>query len=89
MPRIARQLGKACVVSCAGLEVDAAARRAEIDGRTIREGDWISVDGDTGDVFLRQREIVTERPEAELNEVAKWRAQAYSQPERGDLAHVD
>ena len=86
---IARQLGKACVVSCAGLEVDAAARRAEIDGRTIREGDWISVDGDTGDVFLGQREIVTERPEAELNEVAKWRAQAYSQPERGDLAHVD
>ena len=86
---IARQMGKACVVSCAGLEVDAAARRAEIDGRPISEGDWISVDGDTGDVFLGQREIVTERPEAELNEVAKWRAQAYSQPERGDLAHVD
>ena len=86
---IARQMGKACVVSCARLEVDAAARRAEIGGRTIREGDWISVDGETGDVFLGQREIVTERPEAELNEVAKWRAQAYGQPERGDLAHVD
>ena len=57
------------MVSCAGLEVDAAARRAEIDGRTIKEGDWISVDGDTGDVFLGQREIVTERPEAEL---MKW-----------------
>jgi len=86
---IARQLGKACVVSCVGLEVGAEARRAEIDGRVIRERDWISVDGTTGEVFLGQREILTERPVAELNEVARWRSQARSQPQRGDLACVE
>jgi pyruvate,orthophosphate dikinase len=81
---IARQLGKACVVSCPGLVVDSGAGRAAIDGQTIRQGDWISVDGDTGEVFLGQRDIVMERPEAELNAVASWCA-GISQPERDDL----
>ena len=79
---IARQLGKACVVGCAGLAVNSDAKAAKLDGDTIREGDWISVDGTTGEVFLAQREIVTARPEAELNEVAAWRAAAHGQPER-------
>ncbi|HET7446858.1 MAG TPA: PEP-utilizing enzyme [Methyloceanibacter sp.] len=73
---IARQLGKACVVSCAGLTVDASARRAELGGESIREGDWLSIDGDTGEVFLGQREIVTERPEAALAEIEAWRVSA-------------
>jgi pyruvate,orthophosphate dikinase len=81
---IARQLGKACVVSCPGLVVDSGAGRAAIDGQTVRQGDWISVDGDTGEVFLGQRDIVMERPEAELNAVASWCA-GISQPERDDL----
>jgi pyruvate,orthophosphate dikinase len=73
---IARQLGKPCVVSCAGLEVEAAARRAKIGATLIAEGDWLSIDGDTGDVFLGQREIVAERPEAALAEIETWRAGA-------------
>ena len=42
---IARQMGKPCVVSCAGLEVNAAARRAKIGAALIAEGDWLSIDG--------------------------------------------
>ena len=52
---------------------------------SIRQGDWISVDGDTGEVFLGQRDIVMERPEAELNAVESWRAGTCPQPERDDL----
>jgi pyruvate, orthophosphate dikinase len=85
---IARQLGKACVVGCAGLAVNSEARVAKLDGKTIREGDWISVDGTTGEVFLEQREIVRARPEAELKAVAAWRANAHSQPDR-NLACVE
>jgi pyruvate,orthophosphate dikinase len=70
---IARQMAKACVVSCAGLVVDAAAHRAKIGGVPLNEGDWISVDGDTGEVFLGQLEIATERPEAMLAEIETWR----------------
>jgi pyruvate, orthophosphate dikinase len=83
---IARQMGKACVVSCAGLDVDVAARRAEIDGAPIEEGDWISIDGDTGEVFIGQREIATERPEAALAEIEAWRADAAEHQDQAALA---
>lgn len=86
---IARHMGKACVVSCAGLAVNVAAHRAEIEGMPIGEGDWISIDGDTGEVFLGQREIVTERPEAALAEVETWRADIAKQRDRAALALAD
>lgn len=71
---IARQMGRACVVGCAGLSVHARERRAGLAKSMIAEGDWISIDGNSGEVFLGQREIVTSRPDAELAEVARWRA---------------
>ena len=83
---IARQLGKACVVSCKGLMVSVDARHADIDGTAIEEGDWISIDGDSGEVFLGQREVVRERPEAELAEVERWRAKAVHQEGQAKLA---
>lgn len=82
---IARQMGKACVVSCIGLDVDSEAHRAQVQTTTIKKGDWLSVNGDTGEVFLGQREIVTTRPEAELAEVERWRARAVGE---GRLALV-
>ena len=78
---IARQMGKACVVSCALLQVDVGAKRAKIAGAPIQEGDWISIDGDTGEVFLGQREILTERPDAALTEIETWRARARREDE--------
>jgi phosphoenolpyruvate-protein kinase (PTS system EI component) len=45
---IARQMGKACVVSCTGLEVDVAARRAKIGDALIEEGTgsrWTAIPG--------------------------------------------
>jgi pyruvate,orthophosphate dikinase len=79
---IARQMGKACVVSCAGLVVDPQAHRAELGGRPLNEGDWISLDGDTGEVFLDQLEIAIERPEAMLAEVESWREDGIDRPAR-------
>ncbi len=69
---VARQLGKACVVGCPGLVVDVEGRRAEIAGHAVREGDWLSIDGESGEVFLGERRIVTSRPEAEIAEIERW-----------------
>lgn len=71
---VARHMGKPCVVGCEGLSVEHSERRARFANQVIEEGDWISVDGDTGGVFLGQREIITERPATELDEVDRWRA---------------
>jgi pyruvate,orthophosphate dikinase len=48
---VARQMGKVCVVGCGDLEIDYKKRQMSANGRVIREGDWISLDGSTGEVF--------------------------------------
>jgi pyruvate,orthophosphate dikinase len=71
---VARQMGKPCVVGCEALRIDERDSQAWLGDARIREGDWVSVDGGTGEVFLSQRKIVTELPEAELHELERWRA---------------
>ncbi|HUK35278.1 MAG TPA: PEP/pyruvate-binding domain-containing protein, partial [Vicinamibacterales bacterium] len=48
---VARQLGKACAVSCRELRVDAASQTCTIGRHVFREGDVISIDGATGLVY--------------------------------------
>jgi len=49
---VARGMGKPCVVGAEALTVDEHSREMRAGGRTVREGDWISMDGSTGEVFL-------------------------------------
>jgi pyruvate,orthophosphate dikinase len=70
---VARELGKVCIVGCSGLAVDADARRAMVAGTSLDEGDWISLDGESGEIFLGRREVTFERPEADLATVKQWR----------------
>ncbi len=51
---VARQMGKVCVVGCGDLEIDYRARRMMIGDRIIREGQYISLDGTSGEVFAGQ-----------------------------------
>ena len=71
---VARQMGKPCVVGCAGLTVDAVNRAARLGGHAIKEGDWLSIDGEAGTVHLGRSEVVVERPDAELKEIERWRS---------------
>jgi pyruvate,orthophosphate dikinase len=73
---VARQMGKPCVVGCAALGIDLSARRAQLAGATVGEGEWIAIDGDDGGIYLGRRDTVVERPDAELAEVERWRAAA-------------
>ncbi len=49
---VARQMGKVCIVGCGALDIDVRARRFEVDGTAVAEGDWLSIDGFTGEVIL-------------------------------------
>jgi len=53
---VARQMGKVCVAGCEALLIDYKARAMRITGRgeVVREGDFVSLDGSTGEVFLGQ-----------------------------------
>jgi pyruvate, orthophosphate dikinase len=73
---VARQLGKACLVGCGGLEIDENNRRIRLVGRELNEGDWLSIDGESGEISAGRAEIVIERPEAELAELKRWSGKA-------------
>ena len=48
---VARQMGKVCVAGCGELAIDYADHTMTVKGRSLEEGDWISIDGTTGQVI--------------------------------------
>ena len=48
---VARQMGKVCVAGCEALHIDYAAHTLRVEQVELKEGDWISIDGSTGEVF--------------------------------------
>ncbi len=71
---VARQMGKPCVVGCSELKIDPAAGRATSTKATISEGDWITIEGDAGKLYLGRSETIERRSQVELAEIAKWRS---------------
>jgi pyruvate,orthophosphate dikinase len=51
---VGRQMGKPSVVGAGALHIEEAEKRFSVDGRTVKEGDWISFDGLTGEVKVGQ-----------------------------------
>jgi pyruvate,orthophosphate dikinase len=51
---VARGMGKPCVVGCTALNINYGNGVMEVNGRTIREGDYLSIDGTTGEVIQGQ-----------------------------------
>lgn len=52
---VARQMGKVCVAGCGSLKIDYASRSIRVENRDdvlIKEGDYISIDGSTGEVII-------------------------------------
>ena len=81
---VARGLGRTCVTGVEGLEVDEAGRRATLPGGgVLEEGDALSVDGSTGEVFLGSREVV---PSACALAIRSWTTSGEPAPY---LSHPD
>jgi pyruvate, orthophosphate dikinase len=49
---VARQMGKVCVAGCGDLDISYKTKDIKIKGKTIHEGDYISINGSTGEVFV-------------------------------------
>ena len=48
---VARGMGTCCVSGCGAIKMNEEARTFELSGKTYKEGDWISIDGSTGNIY--------------------------------------
>ena len=73
---VARQIGKPCVAGSSDLLVDYAGKQAHcsVTGTEFKEGDWVSLDGSTGALYLGQLPTVEARFEdqPELQTILGW-----------------
>ncbi len=71
---VARQFGIPAVVGAAEIQIDLESRSFTANGVTVKEGDWISVDGTTGEVFVGQIPSIAPKLEeqTELMTLLSW-----------------
>ena len=70
---VARGMGKCCVAGCNDLEVREGRGKLCINGsRVIRRGDWLTLDGSTGEVFVGEMPVVDPKFSSNLKKVLKW-----------------
>jgi pyruvate,orthophosphate dikinase len=71
---VARGWGKCCIVGCSALEIDMGKKLMIVNGKTIKEGDWISLNGSTGRVY--EGKMASIRPDLATNkeytQLMKW-----------------
>ncbi len=69
---VARGMGKCCVAGAKELEVDEAAQTFHVNGRTVRAGEWITLDGSTGRVILGRARLVEPQLGGEFGTLMSW-----------------
>jgi pyruvate,orthophosphate dikinase len=69
---VARGMGKPCVAGAEGIRVDVNMRKAFVGEHTISEGDLITIDGTTGDVYLGEVPMIEAEFSSELGTLLGW-----------------
>lgn len=71
---VARQFGVPCVVGASEIVIDSKNRQFTANGVTVKEGDWISIDGTTGEAFAGEIPTTSPRLEeqTELQTLLAW-----------------
>jgi len=70
---VTRGMGKCCVAGAGDIAVDQNARVMRVKGKTLRDSDWISLDGTTGRIINGKLSTVAARPDdPELQKLMSW-----------------
>ena len=69
---VARGWGKCCVVGCEQLDIDYAEKRLRVNGRVVRQGDWITLDGSEGAVYEGEVALIMPELPPAYTTVMKW-----------------
>ncbi len=55
---VARGMGKCCVAGCGDAIINTAEKTLNLNGHVLKEGDWLTLNGSTGEVILGQTDLV-------------------------------
>jgi len=69
---VARGMGTACVSGCGEIKIDEAAKYFGLGGETIKEGDYISLDGSTGNIYLGDIKTVEASVSGYFGRIMDW-----------------
>jgi pyruvate,orthophosphate dikinase len=69
---VARGMGKCCITGCESMKVDYIAKKFSVAGREIREGDFITLNGSTGEVILGEVPTIEAELSGDFGELMEW-----------------
>ncbi|MDA1196655.1 MAG: pyruvate, phosphate dikinase [Nanoarchaeota archaeon] len=69
---VARGMGTSCVAGCSDVKIDEAGKQFTAKGETIKEGDFITLDGSTGEVILGKVAVVDPVLSGDFSTLMKW-----------------
>lgn len=69
---VARGMGKCAVVGCESIKVDEKAKKFTVNGIVVTEGEWLSINGNTGEVILGKVPTVEPQLTGDFGEFMKW-----------------
>ncbi|MHA6620572.1 pyruvate, phosphate dikinase [Pseudonocardia sp. DLS-67] len=84
---VARGMGRTCVCGAEELDIDVEARTVRVDGTTLTEGDVVSIDGSTGEVFAGRLPVVAS-PVVNYLERGLDAALAEAEPDTAELVRA-
>jgi pyruvate,orthophosphate dikinase len=69
---VARGWGKCCIVGAEKIDIDARAKKMTVGGRSVSEGEWITLDGGDGSVYTGQIDLIRPEPPKAYETLLKW-----------------
>ncbi len=69
---VARGWGKCCIVGAEKLDIDLKKKTIQANGRAVREGEWITLDGGDGSVYTGQIELIRPEPPKAFAILMSW-----------------
>lgn len=71
---VARGWGKCCIVGCSDLIIDVQKKEIHVNGKVLKEGDWITLNGTVGNVYEGKLDLLPADPEKNqwYKELMKW-----------------
>src|SRR5262249_55026779 len=69
---VARGMGTPCVAGAQDIDVNAEGTEFRINGRAVRQGEWITVDGSTGKVFAGQAKVIPPELSSSFTRLMAW-----------------